>query len=124
MNNATLFRCVALLSIPLALAGCRTAYDVQVRNMTDQPVTARLYTLGSTSGKPYELRTGRAGPGDRTSLATSVDFRERVHLEVDFAGNIGHPATLDLDRGRTIVNVRRADEGARGRITLEEVPRP
>jgi hypothetical protein len=45
-------------------------------------------------------------------------------LEVDFAGNVGYPATLDLARGKTVVNIRRADEGSKGRIRIEEVPRP
>jgi hypothetical protein len=122
--NTSFRRAAALLVLPLVLVGCRAGYEVQVRNMTDQPVTARLYTPGSVTGTPYTLRTGRAGPGDRTALAANVDYNERVVLEVDFLGNIGYPATLDLDRGLTIVNVRRSDSGAQGRIVLEEIPRP
>jgi hypothetical protein len=124
MNTKTLFRFAAVMTLPLAVLGCRAGYDVEVRNLTDQPVTARLYTVGSMTGSPYYRETRRAGPGDRASLQTTVDYNERVQLEVDFAGNVGYPAMLDLSRGRTIVNVRRTDEGARGRIALEEIPRP
>lgn len=123
MKTTTCVRAAALLLLPLALVGCRAGYEVEVRNLTDQPVTARLASP-HRDGTTYQRATKRAGPGDRAALATQVDFRERVLLEVDFAGNIGYPATLDLDRGKTIVNVRRTDEGARGRIMLEEIPRP
>lgn len=112
-----------LFALPAILVGCRSGYDVDVRNLTDQPIHARLVTPHQ-DGANVKLRETRLGPGDRGSLFVQRDARERVALEVDFAGNIGYPATLDLVRGKTVVNVRRADTGAQGRLILEEVPRP
>jgi hypothetical protein len=116
-------RTVAILAVPLALAGCRSGYDVDVRNMTDQPVVASLVKpFGDGVDRP--LAQTRLGPGDRGQLFSQQESREMVSLSVDFAGNVGHPAKLDLSRGKTVVNVRKTEAGAKGRLTLEEVPRP
>lgn len=123
MNTKALQRCLAILILPFIMIGCRSGYDVEVRNLTDQPVTARLYRMHA-DGAPRTIVSRRAGPGDRASLFSQHDSMVRVMLEVDFAGNVGYPATLDLVRGRTIVNVRRVEEGTHGRIRLEEIPRP
>jgi hypothetical protein len=123
MNTRTIARLAVLSLVPATLIGCRAGYDVEVRNLTDQPVVARLQSA-HTDGAPRYLVTRRAGPGDRATLFTQTGMTERIALEVDFAGNIAYPATIDLSRGKTVVNVRRSDEGARGRITLEELPRP
>ena len=123
MKINTVARFALLFALPLLLLGCRAGYDVEVRNLTDQPITARLQSM-HRDGVPRAIATSRAGPGDRASMFEQVGGTERITLEVDFAGNVGYPATLDLSRGKTIVNVRRSDEGARGRITLEELPRP
>lgn len=123
MNTRTLFRTAAIITMPLALIGCTRGYEVEVRNLTDQPVVARI-SSPQRDGLPHYHRTSRAGPGDRANMTTRVGTTERMMLEVDFAGNVGYPATLDLSTGKTIVNVRRSDEGARGRITLEELHRP
>jgi hypothetical protein len=123
MNTRTISRLAIAALLPLSLLGCRAGYDVEVRNLTDQPVTARLQSMHA-DGTPRSLATRRAGPGDRATMFTQVGGTERIALEVDFAGNIAYPATIDLSRGKTIVNVRRSDEGPRGRITLEEIARP
>lgn len=116
---------LALLALaPLAaLTGCRAGYEVDVRNLTDQPVSLRLAT-GHTDGAPLTLRTDRLGPGDRGSMFVQTDAGANVILEADFQGNVGHPATIDLAPGKTVVNVVRPDEGSRGTLRLEEVPRP
>jgi hypothetical protein len=111
---------VAALS---ALVGCRAGYDVDIRNLTDQPVVAKL-TTAHTDGAPQVLRHRYVGVGDRANLFIQRDTSQPVALTVDFEGNAGYPATVDLSRGATIVNVRRADEGPTGRIQLEVVPRP
>jgi hypothetical protein len=123
MNTRTIPRAIVLALVPLTLLGCRAAYDVEVRNLTDQPLVTRLQSM-HRDGAPRSIASGRAGPGDRATMFKQVGGTERIVLEVDFAGNIAYPATLDLSRGKTIVNVRRGDEGARGRITLEEIARP
>jgi hypothetical protein len=107
----------------MALAGCRSGYDVDLRNLTDQPVVAKIATT-HPDGAGRTLAQGRLGPGDRGSLFHQAEFGRRVWLEVDFEGNIGYPGTLDLMVGKTVVNVRRADEGSKGTIRLEEASRP
>ena len=123
MKTKSLAGFAALALLPMALTGCYRGYEVEVRNLTDQPVMARIAT-NHPDGAPRYHRTGRAGPGDRTSMFMQAGATQRLILDVDFAGNVGYPATLDLGPGRTIVNVRRRDEGARGGIMLEEIPRP
>lgn len=122
MKTTRTSRFALLAAAPLVLAGCRTGYDVDVRNLTDQPVVARLNTP-HPDGAGRTLRQGRLGPGDRGSLFTQTEYGRRVWLEVDFEGNVGHPGIIDLSVGKTVVNVKRIDEGGRGRIRLEEVPR-
>lgn len=107
----------------LFLVGCRSGFDIDVRNMADQPVVANLVTTHSNGGGQL-LASARLGPGDRTGLFCETDTKQRVWLEVDFAGNVGYPARMDLVRGRTVINVRRADSGSKGKLALEEVPRP
>ena len=123
MTTTGFCRGAAVLAVPFLLAGCRSGYDVDVRNMTDQPVTARL-TAPHTDGAPMTLDERYVGPGDRGHLFKQTDSGVHVSLSVDFAGNTGYPAILDLSRGQTIVNVRRADQGPKGRLQLEEVARP
>ena len=116
-------RHILTLAACFPLAACRSGYDVDVRNMTDQPVVASL-AVAHEDGSARLLAMQRLGPGDRGALGQQTDANQRVWLEVDFAGNTGHPARMDLIRGRTIVNVRRADAGSKGKLALEEVPRP
>lgn len=123
MKTMSFVRCAILAAAPLALVGCRAGYEVDVRNMTDQPLSLRLNTPHS-DGAPKPRATGRVGPGDRTKLYLQTYARERVWLEADFEGNVAYPATVDLTPGLTVVNARRVDEGSKGRIRLEEVPRP
>lgn len=106
-----LLRGVALVGLAAALAGaggCRSAYDVQVRNMTDQPIVAAL-SAPFGDGADKALAVTRLGPGDRGSLFRQVDSKTRVALRVDFAGNEGTPAVMDLVRGETVVNVERVE---------------
>lgn len=75
------------------------------------------------------MASTRLGPGDRGGLFKQVDSGTRMRLRVDFAGNEGYPAVLDLSRGETVVNVRRVEGEASGapsagRLRLEEIPRP
>ena len=107
--------------VAAALTACHAGYDVEVRNLADQPVTARLVT-GHVDGAGFTLRESFIGPGDNSALFVQRDENETVSLSVDFAGNVGQPATLGLAKGKTTVIVRRADEGSRGRIKLEIQP--
>src|SRR5436309_15254933 len=112
--NTTLLRAAraaAFLAAPLALAGCRSGYEVVVHNLTDQPVALRINTP-HTDGAPQALAADRAGPMDRTTLHAQTDYGKHVWLEADFEGNTGYPATLDLARRQTVVNVRRSDAEA------------
>ncbi len=123
MMTTSCARAASILFLPAILLGCRAGYDVDVRNLTDQPITARL-TAGHTDGAPLVLQEKYVGIGDRTNLFIQRDTNSPVSLSVDFQGNVGYPAIADLSKGATIVNVRRSDEGGRGRIQLEIVPRP
>jgi hypothetical protein len=110
-----------LLTLALLLGGCAKSYSIDVRNLTDQPVTARV-----TGHKPLQptrvLKDARLAPGDRVRIGPGhADSQTLVRLEVDFEGNIGPPRSLDLAPGRTIVNVHRTEEGARGGIRLQQV---
>ena len=113
----------SVFALPAIVVGCRAGYDVDVRNLTDQPVHASLVTPHE-DGAPRLLREVRLGPGDRGSMFVQTDAGQPVALSVDFAGNIGYPATLDLSKGQTVVNVTRVDEGSKGRLRLQEIPRP
>jgi hypothetical protein len=105
----------------LVLTGCASTYEVNVRNQADQPVTAEIRE-GKPKGASKVLKSRRIPPGDRAWLgpARSGGFKT-VFLTVDFEGNVETPVVLKLKGGTTAVNVERADEGARGRVLLEEV---
>jgi hypothetical protein len=115
-------RLLAAALLPLALAGCRAGYDVNVRNMTDEPVTARLQ-FRHTDGAPQVLTQKFVGIGDTEHLFIQRDSREPVSLEVDAQGDHS-PAVLDLTQGATSVTVRRNSEAGKGRLMLEASPRP
>jgi len=103
------------------LAGCKSQYEVNVRNQADQPVTAEI-RAGSISGTSKVLKVQRIGPGDRAWLGPAkAGWLKTVFLRVDFAGNVEAPATMKLRKGTTAVNVSRADEGAQGSLQLEAV---
>ena len=109
------------LFLGLTLAGCRSAYDVTVRNLTDQPVTAKL-DVPFGDGAPQHVTQRYLGPGQRGNLFVQTDYNVHVSLSVDSASNVGYPATLDLTRGQTVVNVLKSD--APGRLQLETVAHP
>lgn len=123
MRTRTAWRIVGVALLSLALGACRSGYSVDVRNLTDQPVTARL-DVPHTDGAPLTKTTRYIGPGDRGSLFVQTDYGVHATLSVDFAGNTGYPATLDLTRGREVVNVRRAEPASptQGRLQLEVLP--
>ena len=103
------------------MSGCASQYEVNVRNQTDQPITAEI-RRGSMQGASKDLKVQRIGPGDRAWLGPAkAGWLKNVFLRVDFAGNVGMPANLRLRKGTTAVNVTRADQGAQGTIELEEV---
>jgi hypothetical protein len=119
MRAALLASCVVA---PAVLLGCRAGYDVDVRNLTDEPVTARLQ-MRHTDGAPQVLRERYIGIGDTERLFVQRDSREPVSLAVDAKGDTS-PAVLDLSRGATSVTVRRNSEPGKGRLMLEAAPRP
>ena len=121
-----LTRCSRLAGLGTAalvftLAGCHAAYNVEVSNRADQPVTARLVS-GHFEGVGVNLGQKFIGPGDHAELAVQRDDNETISLVVDFAGNAGQPAVLGLAKGKTSVVVRRTDQGSRGHIKLEIQP--
>jgi hypothetical protein len=114
----------AAFALPAVIVGCRAGYDVDVRNLTDQPVHARLVTPFG-DGADQTLREIRLGPRNHGSMFVQTDFNQHIALSVDSAANtLGYPATLDLSRGKTIVNVSRVGEAAKGPLRLQQVPRP
>lgn len=126
MNTSHSLRLGVLLSMPLALVACRSGYDVSVRNLTDQPIGMAL-TAPFGDGADKVLRSGRLGPGDRGSMFVQQDANVPVRLRVDFAGNEGYRAVMDLARGETVVNIKRVEGDpapTKGRLRIEEVQRP
>ena len=103
------------------LSGCRAGYNVEVRNLADQPVTARLVS-GHFPDTAFTVQERFIGPGHNADLAIDRDENETITLSIDFAGNVGQPATLGLAKGKTSVIVRRSDQGSRGHIKLEIQP--
>lgn len=109
------------LGVVPALAGCNAFYTADVRNFADQPVMAELKQGGRRPDGSVIARR-RVPPGDRGKIGPIRAPKNAViFLEVDFAGNEGYPARLDLPSGTTVVNVERIDEGAIGRIRLKEI---
>ncbi len=126
LSRAFLVRSAAIAALPLAIVGCRSGYDVSVRNMTDQPIGMAL-TTPFGDGADKVLKAGRLGPGDRGSMFAQQDSKVPVRLKVEFAGNEGYPAVMDLAQGETVVNVKRIEGDpapSKGRLRLEEVQRP
>ena len=111
---------IALLAIGTTmLAGCKASYEVNVRNRTDQPITAQIRS-GSPTGTSKDLKSRRIAPGDRAWLGPAkTGPLKNVFIQVDFEGNTSVPATLRLGKGQTAVNVERSDEGSQGTIRLE-----
>jgi hypothetical protein len=116
--NFKLAAVAVILGLPALLVGCRSGYDVDVWNRSDQPVQARLVTQHE-DGAGLTLAQTRLGPGDRGSLFKQVDSNTRVALEVDCIG-AEYPATMDLARGKTVVDV----EGTHGHIRVSPAQRP
>ncbi|MCC6659335.1 MAG: hypothetical protein IT437_00475 [Phycisphaerales bacterium] len=112
----------ALLGLVCLLPACRSGYDVSIRNMTDHPILARIQGA-HPDGAGQTLANDRLGPGDRTSLFTQQDYLRRVWLEIEYDGSAGHPASMDLVRGRTVVNIQ-GSGGGHGTPRIEEVSRP
>jgi hypothetical protein len=117
-----MLRLLPIVVFPAVLVGCRSGYDVDVRNQTDAPITARLQ-IPHTDGAPQTLREAYVGIGDTGHLFIQRDSREPVTLVVDAKGDLA-PASVDLTRGATTVTVRRNSEPGQGRLALEAAPRP
>lgn len=119
LKNALLT--AAALVATLGAVGCNSSYTVDVRNRTDQPVVATIRQTELTGGSNI-LEQRRIGPGDRHRIGpVRPDIIQNVFLEVDFAGNVGHPGELLLTPGLTVINVHRTEDGSEGKIELEEV---
>ena len=112
----------AAMALACLLPGCRSGYDISIRNMTDHPVLARIQGA-HPDGAGQTLASDRIGPGDRASLFTQQDYLRRVWLEVEYDGTGGRPATMDLARGRSVVNIR-GTGGGKGTPRIEEVTSP
>lgn len=119
MNRLLQFAAAAALALPLV--GCAPPrYAVRVTNLADQPVTASLWERAEGSSRARVSRY--IGPQDTYTLSAESKAGRSFWLAVDFAGSERGPEELPLSRGLTVVNVRRIDEGSRGRIQLQEVP--
>lgn len=111
----------ALALVFTGLVGCAPPrYQVKVNNQADQPVTAAVWE--QAEGMDRRRVSRFIGPQDSYTLRVQSKHGRNVWLSVDFAGNEGRPEALPLSTGLTVVNVRRIEEGSRGRIQLQEVP--
>ncbi len=120
----TTLRLAAVTVFGLLLLGCAggcgaTDYAIKVNNLADQPVTATIWQR--TEGRNRAMVARYIGPQDSHNFEVEGKVGGNVWLGVDFAGNEGAPAELPLATGLTVVNVRRPDEGGRGRLMLQEV---
>jgi hypothetical protein len=121
MTMTPLLRFAAAAALAFPLVGCAPPrYSVKVNNLADQPVTATVWERAE--GEDLRKVARYIGPQDSYTLQAESQTGRNVWLAVDFAGNERGPEELPLSRGLTVVNVRRVDEGSRGRIQLQEVP--
>jgi len=117
MRRAT----IALIAAIAFLTGCARSYTVDLRNLTDQPVTATLAVREPGVTQPRVVRA-YVGPLDRRQFSRpKASSTSAATLLVDFQGNVGEPAELPIAPGLTVVNVHRVDDGSTGRIRLEQV---
>lgn len=117
MNRAA----IALVAAFLSLSGCARSYTVDLRNLTDQPITATLAVREPGVTQPRVVRA-YVGPLDRRQISRpQASSASAATLLVDFQGNVGEPAELPLVPGLSVVNVHRVDDGSTGRIRLEQV---
>jgi len=116
---------LAIGSAASILVGCQTgrvAYELDVRNNAAQPIDARL--VRGTEAPGRALSVVRIGPADRgRMLITRIPKAWHVALEVDAQGNLGYPARMPLEPGRTAVNVQQDRDASRARLLLSKVQR-
>lgn len=94
------------------LAGCQRTYSLHMRNLTEQPITAKILV-----GEGYLKAETFIGPGDRARVGdVTVPAGMRIWAEADSKANPGEPARRDLVPGKNVLNVEQRDEEGRLRI--------
>ncbi len=101
------------------LAGCNADYAVDVTNKTPQPVFAKIFRKGGTSGMLGA--SARLGPGDRTFLGpVRTEKNHGAFLSIDTYGNPGRPVTADILPGTAYIEVVQDGQGADSPIRIVE----
>jgi len=110
---------LALLAA-VALTGCNTGYSAYINNDTSQPLSAKLIDVDGQR----VLSNATIGPSDKAVLgASEIPEKNAVLLEVDTLGNPGHPPTMRLLPGRTVVRiVEETQQSTRSKLRIEIVP--
>jgi hypothetical protein len=108
----------------IAAGGCTTAYQVDVRNQTPQPVVVAVFQARGSGQVSAITPARRIGPGDRDALATrAVPQDWVVFVQADTPGNPGYPARLDLVPGLNVVTAIQEGEGQQAALRLRAEPR-
>ena len=114
----TAIRAGLLAGVAAMLAACQVGYTVDLRNMTDQPVTVTI-----TGTRPLEptalLKEKWLGPGDRATIGpAAVEHDERIELTADTRSNESTPASVTLEPGRSTFAIELT---AAGRLVLRRM---
>lgn len=110
---------LGLVLATLGLGGCNADYAVDVTNKTPQPVFAKIFRKGGTSGMLGA--SARLGPGDRTFLGpVRTEKNHGAFLSIDTYGNPGRPVTADILPGTAYIEVVQDGQGADSPIRIVE----
>ena len=110
---------LGLVLATLGLGGCNADYAVDVTNKTPQPVFAKIFRKGGTSGMLGA--SARLGPGDRTFLGpVRTEKSHGAFLSIDTYGNPGRPVTADILPGTAYIEVVQDGQGADSPIRIVE----
>ena len=114
----TAIRAGLLAGVAALLAACQVGYTVDLRNMTDQPVTVTI-----TGTRPLEptalLREKWLGPGDRATIGpAAAEHDERIELTADTRSNAFAPVSVLLEPGRSTFAIELT---AAGRLVLRRM---
>ena len=110
----------SLLALTLCgLVGCKADYAVDITNKTPQPVFAKIFRKGGSSGMLGA--STRLGPGDRAFLGpVRTNKASGALLSVDTLGNPNRPISVDILPGTAFIEVMQDGQSADSPIRIVE----
>jgi hypothetical protein len=116
---------LGLLALGMTLGGCADPhYNLDVRNMTSEPVDLRLVAKDKKETEPRTVAQTRVAAGSNGSIFTKGQRGEAPYLEARVDGDPeGEPATLKIRSGLSSIDVFPATPGSKTRLRLREVVR-